>query len=221
MTLVSETLTGSDWQRFMIAASVAVHENIDVLSRLDAAAGDGDHGVNVTTALQHAADEIGKLEDPTPQAVLSATALSFFEEMGGAAGVLFGSFFTAAAQSFNQEETVDVQGLADGLGAGTDLVRKRGKADVGDKTMVDALVPAAEAGKNAAAAGVGICVALDNVAVAAREGVLSTATMTASLGRARYAQESSIGVEDPGATTVALIFEAWAAECWPGQEYPE
>ncbi len=221
MTVVRDTLTGGDWQRFMNSASLAVQENLDQLTLLDSAVGDGDHGVNVTTALRYAQGAIGRLEHPTPQSVLSTTAVAFFEEMGGAAGVLFGSFFMAVARSFGDEESVGVHLLADGLGAGTASVRERGKADVGDKTMVDALVPAAEAASKAAAGGLDTCAALGAVATAARAGVTATSTMTASLGRARYAQESSVGVEDPGATTVALIFEAWAVECSSEQESPE
>ncbi len=204
-------LDGEDWQRLVLATADAIDEQAAELSRLDAAGGDGDHGVNVATAMGHARRETTDLDDPTPAAVLSVTARAFLDEMGGAAGALFGSFFRAVGRSFNGHTAIDAAQLADALEAGTETVISRGKAEPGDKTMVDALVPAAAAGRAAAEADSSIVDALGRIATAAREGASSTSTMTPSIGRARYSEDRSLGVQDPGATTVALILEAWAA----------
>ncbi|NOY56392.1 MAG: DAK2 domain-containing protein, partial [Actinobacteria bacterium] len=99
MKLATDRLTGTDWQRLVVAAADVIDDHVEELSRLDAAVGDGDHGINVATALRHARRAVARLEDPTPSNVLSVVAGSFFEEMGGAAGALFGSFFRSAALS--------------------------------------------------------------------------------------------------------------------------
>ncbi|GBD84038.1 PTS-dependent dihydroxyacetone kinase, ADP-binding subunit DhaL [bacterium BMS3Abin02] len=211
MKVATDRLTGTDWQRLVIAAADVIDGHVDELSGLDAAVGDGDHGINVATALGHARREVAQLDDPTPMIVLSVAAGSFFEEMAGAAGALFGSFFRSFALSFAGCSAIGTAQLADAIEAGTEMVARRGKAHAGDKTMMDALVPAAEAGRAAAIADIPIAAALGATAVAARRGATSTTMMAASLGRARYAEDKSVGVQDPGATTVALIFEAWAA----------
>ena len=209
--VTGDCLDGADWQRLVSAAADVIDEHVDELSRLDAAGGDGDHGVNVSTAMQYARREVAALDDPTPADVFAVTSRAFLDEMGGAAGALFGSFFRAVTKSFTGHAAIDTARLADALAAGTEIVASRGKAQPGDKTMVDALAPAAAAGRAAAAGDAGIRDALGMIAAAARDGAGSTSTMTASAGRARYAEDRSLGVQDPGATTVALVFEAWAS----------
>lgn len=213
MSVAPDVLDSAAWQRFVVAAAGAVSDNVDELSRLDAVVGDGDHGVNVSAALGHAKREVAELDDPMPADVLKVTATAFLDEMGGAAGALFGTFFLSMARSFEGHATIDGVRLADALEAGTETVIRRGKAKVGDKTMVDALVPAANTSRAAAVSGTAMPRTLSEVARAARAGAVSTVSMTATLGRARYAGESSIGVQDAGATTVSLILEAWASEC--------
>lgn len=218
MKLATDRLTGTDWQRLVVAAADVIDDHVEELSRLDAAVGDGDHGINVATALRHARRAVARLDDPTPSNVLSVVASSFFEEMGGAAGALFGSFFRSAALSCAGHSTIGTAQLADAIEAGTEMVARRGNAHAGDKTMMDALLPAAGAGRAAAIADIPIGAALDRVAAAARRGAASTTTMVASLGRARYAEGKSVGIQDPGATTVALIIEAWAAAAGTEEE---
>ncbi|GBE24555.1 PTS-dependent dihydroxyacetone kinase, ADP-binding subunit DhaL [bacterium BMS3Bbin02] len=213
MNVSTNLLTGTDWQRLIAAAADTVEAHADELSQLDAVTGDGDHGVNVTTALGHARNQIAHNDGAPPGAVLSATANSFLDHMGGAAGALFGSFFAGLAARIGDADTVDVQMFADAVAIGAAIVAKRGKAEPGDKTMVDALIPAVVAARQAADRDSSIIEALQLTAQAARKGATATSAMTASAGRARYAGEKSIGVQDPGATTVALIFEAWAAAC--------
>ena len=208
---LGEGLNGADWQRLVSVAADVIDEQVDELSRLDAVGGDGDHGVNVATAMKHTRSQITALDDPTPADVFAATSSAFLDEMGGAAGALFGSFFRAVSKSFTGHNSVDTAQLAEAIEAGTQIVLSRGKARPGDKTMIDALVPAAAAARDAADTQVGVREALGLIASAARDGASSTSTMVASVGRARYAEDRTQGVQDPGATTVALLFEAWAS----------
>lgn len=209
----TDHLTGTDWQRLIVAAADTIDAHADELSQLDAITGDGDHGVNVTTALGHARGQLAHIDRPRPGTVLSITADSFLDHMGGAAGALFGSFFAAAAASFGDADAVDVRQFADAVAIGAAVVEKRGKASAGDKTMMDALIPAVVASRRAADQGASVVEALQLTAQSARDGATATTGMQASVGRARYAGDKSIGVQDPGATTVALIFESWAAAC--------
>ncbi|MCP3976724.1 MAG: DAK2 domain-containing protein, partial [bacterium] len=108
-------------------------------------------------------------------------------------------------------EQIDAQQLADALAGGVETVMRRGQTSPGDKTMVDALVPAAAAANEAAEAELGIGEALAAIAAAARSGAESTTSMPASRGRAKYAGDKAVGVADAGATTVAIVLEAWSA----------
>lgn len=195
----------------IIAAADAVDESVSELSRLDAAVGDGDHGVNVVTALGYARSELVASGDLLPAAVLKTVTRGFLDEMGGAAGALFGSLFRVMARSFGDSEQTDTSQLAQALAGGVETVMRRGQTRPGDKTMVDALVPAVAAANEAAEGQLGIEDALNAIAAAARLGAESTTSMPASRGRAKYAGDKAVGVADAGATTVAIVLEAWAA----------
>lgn len=212
MNSTTTRLNGQAWKRLVLASADAVEEKAEELSRLDAAVGDGDHGVNVVTAMRHARSELTVAEDVLPGDVLKVLAQGFLDEMGGAAGALFGSLFKTAGRSFGDAPETDSAQLATALALGTETVIRRGRSQPGDKTMVDALVPAVDAANGAAREGVPIPGALAGIAVAARLGAAGTTQMAASRGRARYAGAQAIGIQDAGATTVAIIFEAWAAE---------
>jgi dihydroxyacetone kinase-like protein len=211
MTAPIDHLSGADWQRLVVAAADALETHVDELSMLDAAVGDGDHGVNVSVAMAYTRREVSALNDPLPSEVLALVAVSFFDEMGGAAGALFGSFFRAASRTFSSAPVTSTEQFADAIEAGTEVVMRRGRTKSGDKTMVDALVPAAIAARQCADEALPIGDALDAAAVAARRGAEATTEMTASRGRSRYAEGKSVGIQDAGATTVAIVFEAWAS----------
>ncbi len=211
MTHTALVLNGRDWEKMIIAAADAVDEAVNELSRLDAAVGDGDHGVNVVTALGYARSQLVTSEDRLPGDVVKIVSRGFLEEMGGAAGALFGSLFRVMGRSFGDAEQIDAQQLADALAGGVETVMRRGQTSPGDKTMVDALVPAVAAANEAAEAGLGIGEALAAIAAAARSGAVSTTSMPASRGRAKYAGDKAVGVADAGATTVAIVLEAWSA----------
>ena len=211
MTNTASLLDGRDWKHMIIAAADAVDDAVSELSRLDAAVGDGDHGVNVVTALGYARSELDASGDLLPADVLKTVARGFLDEMGGAAGALFGSWFRVMARSFGDAEQIDTPHLAEAFAGGVETVMRRGQTSPGDKTMVDALVPAVAAASDAVEAKRGIGDALTAIATAARGGAESTVSMPASRGRAKYAGDKAVGVADAGATTVAIVLEAWAA----------
>jgi phosphoenolpyruvate---glycerone phosphotransferase subunit DhaL len=128
--------------------------------------------------------------------------------MGGSSGALFGTLFLRAAMSVKDQDSLSVEQFAAMWQAGTQAVMARGKAQPGDKTMVDALVPAAESLSQAVADGKPLLAALEDAAHAAAQGAESTASLQAKHGRARYVGERAVGHVDAGARSAALIFEA-------------
>lgn len=184
----------------------------DKLSRLDSVAGDGDHGVNMAAALTEAVQRVERTEHATAGMVFRSTGRAFHETVGGAAGALFGSFFGALGARLNRVEEPDVADLVLGLQDGLARVIRIGRSAPGQKTMIDALAPAIAGAAQALEVGEDMAGVAEAAARAARQGAASTASMRPSAGRARYAPEAALGSEDPGACTVALIFEAWADE---------
>ena len=122
----------------IVAAADAVEGQVEELSRLDAAVGDGDHGVNVVTALRFARRELAAAGDVLPSDAMKTLARGFLDEMGGAAGALFGSLFRAMGRSFGEAEATDAALFAEALVGGVETVMRRGQTSPGDKTMVDA-----------------------------------------------------------------------------------
>lgn len=210
MNATQHPLTGRDFQRMAIAAADMVDSEQGMLSRLDAAGGDGDHGANMKAGMTEARLLVERLPETTPASVLEALVVAFQEHMGGAGGVLLGEFFAGAGSDIGEKSEVDGLGLAECLAAGLERLQRVGKAEVGDRTMVDALLPAVMAATEAAAAGDPPAAVLANAAAAAREGAEATSGLTPKLGRARYAPDRAIGTPDAGATTVGLILDAWA-----------
>lgn len=189
----------------MVAAVARrVGEGRERLNRLDAKLGDGDHGTSISAAFALAVEQIAVLDQPEPAEIWLATAKALMNGMGGASGALFGTLFlkgVAPARGKGALTKLDVEAM---WRAGLDGVKARGKAGVGDKTMVDALQPAVDA----FAASDDFSGAWPAAAEAARAGAEASAAMIARQGRAKFLGERSIGHQDAGATTIALMFEA-------------
>ena len=198
--------------RLIMAASRAVNEQKDELSRLDAVAGDGDHGVNMSVAFAEAERRAADPNRTTAAAVFEAAGRSFHQTVGGSAGALFGAFFGALSSWLKKVAVPETPDFVAGLRKGLDRVTRLGGAVPGHKTMVDALSPALEAAEEMVARRASVNRVMSAAAEASRRGADSTAAMYPKAGRARYSPESSVGSEDPGANTVALMFEAWAEE---------
>lgn len=190
-----------------------VESERDGLNRLDAALGDGDHGTSVSAALAAAVEDIAELSQPSASDVWRTTAKAVMNRMGGASGAIFGTFFLKGASLLRGTAVVSKSDMEAVLQAGLQGVKQRGKADVGDKTMVDALEPAVKAFRAADE----FADAWRRAAKAARDGAESTRELVARRGRAKYLGERAIGHVDPGATSIALFFEAvddWWDDWW-------
>ncbi|MEP6559542.1 MAG: dihydroxyacetone kinase subunit DhaL [Nakamurella sp.] len=194
-----------------VAATVAEHR-IE-LTHLDRDIGDGDHGENLARGFTAVVTKLDALDASTvtPGAVLKLVATTLISTVGGAAGPLFGTAFLRAATSVGDAETLDAAAVATALTAARDGVVARGKAEPGDKTMVDALTPAVTAAKQAAADGADVAHVLTAAADAATAGAAATIPLQARKGRASYLGERSMGHLDPGATSTGYLLQALAA----------
>jgi dihydroxyacetone kinase-like protein len=184
------------------------HEQRDALTRLDAAIGDADHGANLDRGLTAAVAALEAQPADDPAAVLKTVATTLIKTVGGASGPLYGTFFLRAAGALDGD---DGRALATAVRAGYDGVVARGKAERGDKTMLDALGPACDALDEAVAAGGSLDDALRAAAAAAAAGRDATEPLVARKGRASYLGERSAGHVDPGAASATLLVEAAAS----------
>jgi dihydroxyacetone kinase-like protein len=179
----------------------------DLLDDLDRQSGDGDFGTNLESAMERVAQGLEDAPPETPGAVLGVVATAFMHT-GGTSGPLFGMWFTQLSRAAGAEAAIGLAELAAGAGAGLAGIQRLGGAQPGDKTMVDAMAPAAAALADAAAGGAAVADGLAQTAAAARAGADATAPMLARRGRASYVGEAARGVCDPGALTVAMLFES-------------
>jgi phosphoenolpyruvate---glycerone phosphotransferase subunit DhaL len=188
------------------AAEVA--ENRSYLTKLDGAIGDGDHGTNMDRGRRRALAPLQATDGDDIGASLKAVGMALVSSVGGAAGPLYGTFFMQMGQAAAGRSELDLAGFTEAFDAGIQGVAKRGKAEPGDKTMLDALRPALEALREAGDDDVGA--ALGRAAQAAQEGMESTVPMVARKGRASYLGERSAGHQDPGATSSHLLLKSAA-----------
>ncbi|TWE10193.1 dihydroxyacetone kinase subunit DhaL [Rudaeicoccus suwonensis] len=185
----------------------------DDLTALDSAIGDADHGSNMKRGFAAAVTALDEKPPATCADVLKTTGMSLVSHVGGASGPLYGTFFLRLGAAAGTETTVDATTFGAGLHAALDGVRARGKAEVGDKTLIDALTPAVEAydaalAKAADPSDDALVDAIAEATKAAAIGRDSTTPLQARRGRASYLGERSVGHQDPGATSMALLFAA-------------
>ncbi len=183
-----------------------IQENFGLLSEIDGAIGDGDHGVNMNKGFT-ACTQLLDAEPGGFAKGLQTLGRLLLAEIGGAMGPLYGSFFLDMSRSAGGHEVIDIEVFQQMLEQGTNAVSSMGNAKVGDKTMIDALVPALEAYK-AAASGNDFARALSAMAAAAESGKESTKNLVAKVGRASRLGERSLGKLDAGATSCALLLGA-------------
>ncbi len=195
-----------DWMaRF--AAEVA--ENRAYLTRLDGDIGDGDHGTNMDRGMKKALERLQTTDGGDIGASLKAVGMALVSSVGGAAGPLYGTFFMQMGQATAGRAELDLATFTEAFDAGVQGVIKRGKAELGDKTMVDALMPALDALREAGDED-DVATALERAADAARAGMEATVPMVARKGRASYLGERSAGHQDPGATSSHLLLRTVA-----------
>jgi dihydroxyacetone kinase-like protein len=196
------------FRAWITRAARAVEAGRARLTELDAAIGDGDHGSNLERGFAEVMRVLDSTRPRTPGTVLALTGATLISKVGGASGPLYGTAFRRAGSALPDAEVVDLPSLASALDAAVTAVRVLGAARDGDKTMVDALAPAAAALTAAAGQGAAVLDALEAAAAAAQAGALATVPMQASKGRASYLGPRSVGHEDPGAASTALIMNA-------------
>ena len=180
----------------------------DFLTQLDAAIGDADHGTNMLRGFTAVMARVAAMDDASPGQLLKTAGRTFVSTVGGAAGPLYGTAFLQAGEALGQEETFGRRRLLDALRASLEGVQRVGAAAVGDKTMVDALTPALAAYELEARTGGSLETAVRRAREAAGEGTRATIPMQARKGRASYLGPRSVGHQDPGATSTALMFAA-------------
>ena len=204
-------------KEYMLAALETICRDIieheEELNRLDNAIGDGDHGTNMARFSRIVLQELPKLAADNEQLgeIFHQVGMRCINEIGGSAGPLFGTFFLRAGMASMGKTVLTPADWAMAFDAGTMGVSLLGKSSEGDKTMLDAMIPAQEAMKAAAAGGADAAAVLQAGVKAAEEGVEYTKTIIATKGRASYLGERSIGHQDPGATSFTVILQAIAA----------
>ena len=205
---MDEIVTTADLEAWVRTFAQLVADNRDHLTELDAAIGDADHGSNMDRGMRAAVAALDESRPATAAALFSKVGMTLVSTVGGASGPLFGTLFIRMAGSLGDAETPSATDVAAALRAGLGGVVDRGKAAPGDKTMYDALAPAVDALDAALGDGEPLSTALKHARDAAAAGRDATTPMLARKGRASYLGERSVGHQDPGATTVALLLEA-------------
>ena len=185
-----------------------IAENREYLSDLDRAIGDGDHGINMDRGFREVMKKLEGSSINTPADLVRTVGMTLAFKVGGAAGPLYGTAFMKASEAVKGKEAVSLDDLLPMLDRAIEGIQLRGKAVRGEKTMLDALIPAKEALDQALAEGLAGDDALDAMIKAAEEGAEYTKTIIATKGRASYVGERSIGHMDPGAASSCLLLNA-------------
>jgi phosphoenolpyruvate---glycerone phosphotransferase subunit DhaL len=189
----------------------SVHEHRDYLTELDAAIGDADHGTNLTRGMDAVMALVDADDAPdTVASLLKAVGMKLVSTVGGASGPLYGTFFLRASAAAGDAEDLDSEAVLGMLRAGAEGLASRGKAELGDKTMVDALTPAVQAFADSVSNGGDLAAGLRAAAEAAAKGREATTELEARKGRASYLGERSKGHTDPGAASATMLVEALA-----------
>ncbi|PPS44357.1 dihydroxyacetone kinase subunit DhaL [Chroococcidiopsis sp. TS-821] len=186
----------------------AIAQNKEYLTQLDAAIGDADHGINMDRGFQKVVNQLPKLAEQDISSVLKTVSMTLISSVGGASGPLYGTFFLRASTAVAGKQELSNKDLASLLQAGLDGVLQRGKAQLGDKTMIDALSPAVTAFTQAIGQGKTTSEAIQQATAAAEQGMQATIPMLAKKGRASYLGDRSIDHQDPGATSVYLMLKS-------------
>jgi dihydroxyacetone kinase-like protein len=194
--------------RWLKTLAAVYTEQKDFLSKLDSAIGDGDHGVNMARGFTAVVAAIEATPPADIGAAFKTASTSLIKTVGGASGPLYGTFFLRCAIAFAGKTELDLAVWTEGVEKGIQGIEQLGKAQQGDKTMLDAWLPALAALKEES--GKDLKDALNAAAAAAEEGVKATIPLQARKGRASYLGERSIGHQDPGATSTSLLLRAAA-----------
>ena len=206
-------MTNEDNMRWLARIADVLRENRTYLTELDSAIGDADHGINMDRGFSAVRSKFPSMESMDIASQLRTVGSTLVSTVGGASGPLYGTAFLRAGGAVaNKQEltSADVVAMLDAFAGG---IVARGKAQPGEKTMVDALTPAVAAAKQALNDGASLAEITQRAAAAAEEGMKATIPLLATKGRASYLGERSIGHQDPGATSSWLILRSLAETC--------
>jgi dihydroxyacetone kinase-like protein len=209
------TISRDDVLAWIQETAAVLAANKDYLTQLDAAIGDADHGANMDRGFRAVLLKVPDLVDKDIGTIFKTTGMTLLSTVGGAGGPLYGTFYLQAGMASASKMELNLDDWIAALESALDGVIKRGKAELGDKTMVDALTPAVQALRDSRQNGESLPTALVNSARAAETGMKGTIPLVARKGRASYLGERSAGHQDPGATSSFLILDA-AARIWSG-----
>lgn len=203
-------ITTEDTIRWLQQVAVVLHENRDFLTQLDSPIGDADHGINMDRGFQAVVEKLPAIAGMDIGSMLKTVGSTLVSTVGGASGPLYGTAFLRAGITSAGKHELDEADVVSMLEAALEGIKARGKAQPGEKTMVDALTPALVAAKEVEARGLGLSQLLQRVSDAAEAGMKATIPMLATKGRASYLGERSVGHQDPGATSSWLILRTLA-----------
>jgi dihydroxyacetone kinase-like protein len=203
---MKETLSAADVVAILNKIAVDVPAQAETLRVLDAAIGDGDLGITVTLGLGAMAEALPELAGTDLGNILMKSGMAFNRKAASTFGALFATMMMRAARVAKGLDELGLAQLAEMAVAAADGVRERGKSDVGNKTLLDALVPAAQALAAAAAGGAGLLAGIESATAAAEAGMRATAAMKSQVGRASWFADRTEGQQDPGATAIWMMF---------------
>lgn len=207
---MKDTITTVDIETWLRRTADLLEENKGYLTELDAAIGDADHGVNIARGFAAVIQKLTAQPGQPLGPMFKSAGMTLMSTVGGASGMLYGNFFLKAANVAGDRQALTPAELLAVLEAGRDGIVQRGRAELGDKTMIDAWTPAVAALRDALDAGQSLAAALRATVAAAETGMRATIPLQARKGRASYLGERSIGHQDPGATSTHLILCALA-----------
>jgi dihydroxyacetone kinase-like protein len=193
--------------QWLQAVAVVLEQNKDYLTELDAAIGDADHGINMNRGFQKVISQLPSVADKDIGSILKTVSMTLISTVGGASGPLYGTMFLRASTAVAGKSELTDEDMVALLQAAVDGIIQRGKANLGDKTMLDALSPASDAFKQAIANGASTQEALQQAVAATEQGMKNTIPLVAKKGRASYLGDRSANHQDPGATSTYLILK--------------
>ncbi len=202
------TVTRDQVVKWLELTAAVMNENKAYLTQLDSPIGDADHGNNMDRGFRKVLEKLPGVADKDIGNILKTTGMTLISSVGGASGPLYGTFFMRGGMAADAKEELKGEDLAAMLQAGFDGIVQRGRAQVGDKTMVDAWTPALKALHDGLDGGSDQMAALEAAVNAAEQGMKDTIPLQARKGRASYLGERSIGHQDPGATSSYLMLKA-------------
>ncbi|WP_200801585.1 dihydroxyacetone kinase subunit DhaL [Bacillus sinesaloumensis] len=207
-TQIVNSLTANQVKDMFLYVGEKVVESKPLLTKIDSAIGDGDHGIGMSVGFTKADENLKVNDISTVNDVFKTIGMSMISSMGGASGVIFGTMFVGGIKGLDAKETLDLPLLAEIFEKALVAIKTRGKAELGDKTMIDAFQPAVEALKASAANNDSFVEGLRKAELAALEGVEASKDYIAKFGRAKSLGERAVGHQDAGATTVSIIFRS-------------